>query len=422
MKDGRFHFTLSKAERGSGAKIVASGKGFGPDWHDVGDAKDLGEISFRLAKDDVPIQGRVLDLEARPIADVIVDVYFNCTKMDIADTPGLELVTVDFELERGVALHGRLLDRATGKSVDGHVGFMPAPDNPNLKNFSTLGGLQVIAADEGRTKADGAFTVVAVPGPGFITAFAFDRKIYLRAKLDGIKTSPGAIMEQFHAVVPLNASNDEPKSTTHDVFLERGHSLDGKVVSPDGKPLTGVLATGLGDIPDLFGFRESKLETAAFTAHGLDPKRPRSLFFIDPEKKLAKLQPVRSDMASPLTVQLEPLGGVSGRVLNADGTPRAGLKVAVMHSFQREDYESLPLELVYDYPSWTKLIDGEATTDAGGRFRVDGLVPGLKYFLNVKDGQEILAAYTEENLTVESGKAKDLGDLKDRKAQEKGKE
>ena len=91
-----------------------------------------------------------------------------------------------------------------------------------------------------------------------------------------------------------------------------------------------------------------------------------------------------------------------------------------MHSYQREDYEGLPLELIFEYPSWTKLIDGEATTDAEGRFHVQGLVPGLKYLLNVKDGQEILAAYTKEGVMVGSGKIMDLGDLKDRKAAEKG--
>jgi RNA polymerase sigma factor (sigma-70 family) len=580
QKNGRFRFMVSKAERGAEAKVVASAKGFGPDWQDLGEGADLGEVTLRLVKDDVPIEGRVLDLEARPIADVIVEVsavqqgdlkpwiearqrgsypdlpqrvnpqaldgpsivrtgkdgrfrltgfgrdrvvqlrihgdhienstfwvvtrreavpglrtghygtysaafdhlanlskpivgtvrdkatgkpvaaitvasamhhwvfgksdehgryrlsgvgkhkeytmsaggapYFNCTKMNVADTPGLEPLTVDFELERGVAIHGRLLDRSTGKPVSGHVGFMPAPDNPNLKNYSTLGGPQVIANNEGRTKPDGSFTVVAVPGPGLITAVVDDGRNYLRAKLDGIKTAPNAIMEQFHAVVPLRASEDDPKSTTCDVFVERGASVEVSVIGPDGKPIPGALAIGLGDIPDLFSFNQSKLPTASFKAGGLDPKRPRTLFFIHPEKKLAKLQAVRSDAAHPLTVRLEPLGSVRGRVLDTNGSPRAGLTISVMHSYQREDYDGLPLELLFEYPSWTKLIDGETTTDAEGRFRVEGLAPGLKYFVNIKDGQEILPAYTKGNLTVESGKATDLGDLKGRKASEKG--
>jgi RNA polymerase sigma factor (sigma-70 family) len=579
QKDGRFRLTVSKAERGREAKIVASARGFGPEWLDLGDA-DASDITLCLAKDDVPIEGRVLDLEARPIPDVVVEVsglqqgdlkpwiearrggsypdllrriapqaldcsssvktgkdglfrltgfgrdrvvqlkihgtnienstfwvitrhepvpglrtghygtytaafdhlanlskpivgtirdkasgkpiagitvassmyhwvfgksdgqgryrlsgvgkhkeytlsaggapYFNCTKMNIPDTPGLEAITVDFELERGVAIRGRLLERATGKPVSGYVGFMAAPDNPNLKNYSTLGGLQAIATNENKTKADGSFTVVAVPGPGLLTAVADDRTSYLRAKLDGIKTAPSAIMEQYHGVVPIHASEDDPKSTTCDIILDRGRSIEGSVVDQDGKPLTGALATGLGDVPDFFGFRESKLETTSFKAGGLDPKRPRSLFFFHAEKKLAKLQPVRSDEAGPLTVRLEPLGSVTGRVLDANGTPRAGLKVAVMHSYQRQDYEGLPLELIFEYPSWTKVIDNEATTDAEGRFHSQGLVPGLKYFLNVKDGEEILAAYTKESVMVESGKTMDLGELKDRKASEKG--
>jgi RNA polymerase sigma factor (sigma-70 family) len=74
QKDGRLRFLVSKAERGHEAKIVASAKGFGPDWQDLGDGDNVGEILLRLAKDDVPIEGRVLDLEARPVSDVTIEV------------------------------------------------------------------------------------------------------------------------------------------------------------------------------------------------------------------------------------------------------------------------------------------------------------------------------------------------------------
>ena len=75
--------------------------------------------------------------------------YFNFTHNKVPDTPGLEPLTVDFEMERGVAIRGKLLDKATGKPVQGHVGWTPTPDNPNLKDFN-LGGPQIIATDEGR--------------------------------------------------------------------------------------------------------------------------------------------------------------------------------------------------------------------------------------------------------------------------------
>lgn len=579
-EDGRFHFTVSKTDLRRDAKVVATAKGYGPDWLELADSGEIREVPLRLAKDDVPINGRVLDLEGRPIPGVTVEVgglqrgdlkpwiegrqrgdlpglphrigpqvldgplsvttgndgrfrltgfgrervvlleihganvesssfraithpeaipglrtghygtysatfdhlaslgkpivgtvrdkatgkplagitvasalyhwvvgktdeqgryrlegvgkakeytvsaegtsYFNCTKMRIADTPALDPITVDFELERGITIQGRLLDRSTGKPIRGHVSYISSPENPNLKDFSTIGGPHVHAIDNGKTKADGSFTVLAVPGPGLLAAAADNRMGYLGPRLEDIKTTGNAILDIYHAVVPINASEDDPKSTSQDVFLEPARSIQGSVVDQDGKPLAGAIAAGLAGIPELFAFQEAKLETASFTAGGLDPKRPRSLFFIHPEKKLAKLQPVRGDEVSPLTVHLEPLGGVTGRVLDANGGPRAGLKIAVMHSYQQEDYKGLPLELVFKYPSWTKLIDGEATTDADGRFRIEGLVPGLKYHLNVKDGAEILAGYTKEGVAVESGKATELGDLKERPASEKG--
>ncbi|HLJ96091.1 MAG TPA: carboxypeptidase-like regulatory domain-containing protein, partial [Gemmataceae bacterium] len=345
--------------------------------------------------------------------------YFNCTKMHIADSLGLDPITVDFELERGIAIRGRLLDRFTGKPIPGHVSYISSPDNPNLKDFATLGGLHVHAVDGGKTKADGSFTVIAAPGPGLLGASADDRIGYVATNLDGIKFSGNAILDVYHTVVPINPSRDDPQSATCDLVLEPSRVLGGSVIDPDGKPLAGALAAGLGATAEIFGFREAKLPTASFTA-GVDPKRPRFLFFFHPEKRLAKLHPVRGDEAGTLMVRLEPLSSVTGRVLDANGNPRAGLKVAILHSFQREDYKGIPLDLIFDYPSWTKLIDSEAATDAEGKFRVEGLVPGLKYHLQIKDGESVLPGYTQRDLVPESNQIKDLGDLKDKPMSQKG--
>jgi hypothetical protein len=47
---------------------VAIAKGNAPDWEGLGKPDGPGEVTLRLAKDDVPIKGRVVDLEGRPVA------------------------------------------------------------------------------------------------------------------------------------------------------------------------------------------------------------------------------------------------------------------------------------------------------------------------------------------------------------------
>ena len=50
--------------------VAAVAAGYGPDW--VALKEPGAELTLRLVKDDVPIKGRVLDLEGRPIAGATV--------------------------------------------------------------------------------------------------------------------------------------------------------------------------------------------------------------------------------------------------------------------------------------------------------------------------------------------------------------
>jgi RNA polymerase sigma factor (sigma-70 family) len=573
--DGRFRFTASKAELARHAKVVVLAKGHGPDWKDVEASARTADLTLHLAKDDVPIDGRILDLEGTPVAGVTVEIarleqgdlnawfearkkgysgnlmrreiaaealhrptrvttakdgrvrltgfgrdrvvlvrlrgepiehcvfwvvtrddalrgfrvgpygtygarfthfarpskpiigtvrdkatgkplagidvvssyynnhwtktdakgryrivgtgkyeqysvsaggppYFNCTKMNIADTPGLNPLRVDFALERGIAVRGRLTGKATGKPVAGHVGYVPLADNPNLKNFSDLGKPQILAADWGRAKPDGSFTVTAIPGPGLLLARADDDTRYLVAEPVGIKAASNIILQgTYHALITINPSDKDPRSTTRDIALVAGKTVTGTVLGPDGRPLAGARAAGLSGIVQFsFGREPEKLPTASFTAGGLDPQKPRALVFIHPEKKLAKVQHPRGSEAGPLQVRLEPLGALAGRILDAAGKPLPGVSVTIMLSYRPEDYKGLPYDLLIDRQTWGKVTDVTATTDAGGQFRARGLVPGLKYMLRVKRGAQFLP-FAREDLAVESGKTKDLGDLRE---------
>jgi hypothetical protein len=193
------------------------------------------------------------------------------------------------------------------------------------------------------------------------------------------------------------------------------------VTDPDGRPLAGTFTAGLSPIAVLFRGPQ-KMENASFTVGGLRPVESRVLCFIHPEKKLAKVQKISADEKEPLTVRLEPLGTLSGRVVDAEGRPWAGLKVRARYDISQlesarlaaKDYHDLPWELLYEYPAWSKVINKEAKTDAYGRFRVEVLVPGLTYDLVAEGGgeQASIPVAMREGLTVESGRAKDVGDLK----------
>jgi RNA polymerase sigma factor (sigma-70 family) len=72
--DGRFRFGAARAELARNARLVAVAAGLGPDWVAAADLDKGGAVTLRLVPDDVPINGRVLDLEGQPIAGAVVQV------------------------------------------------------------------------------------------------------------------------------------------------------------------------------------------------------------------------------------------------------------------------------------------------------------------------------------------------------------
>jgi RNA polymerase sigma factor (sigma-70 family) len=81
--DGRFHFTVPAGQvalstllsnRWDHVHVLATAKGFGPALEAVHDPAATGERTLRLAADDLPIKGRVLDLEGKPVVGAKVRV------------------------------------------------------------------------------------------------------------------------------------------------------------------------------------------------------------------------------------------------------------------------------------------------------------------------------------------------------------
>jgi protocatechuate 3,4-dioxygenase beta subunit len=346
--------------------------------------------------------------------------YFDVTAM-VKDTAGLEPIVVDFAMESGVVVNGRLTIKATGQPVTGHVSAFTPPDNPNLKDYTTLAGARAFISNWGRVGPDGRFSLLVVPGPNVVTAGADDENAF--AMIDAEKELRKSRINSYpsgatHAVLTINPVSDDPKSLVCDIALEPGRTLTGTLVGPDGRPVTGVHAAGLG-APDhhigpplMKGTHRPPLKDAAFTAHGLQPGRSRAVVFYAAESKLGKIERLSADAAGPVTVRLEPLGGATGRVLDAQGRPMAGLTVTAHFSPGGPEADGLP---------WTELMQNglyglllrEVSTDREGRFRIEGLLPGLRYELTVAQGKigEGAAAVHRTDLAPEAGKDRDLGDV-----------
>jgi hypothetical protein len=389
---------------------------------------------FGRARTDEGGAFRIEGLSRKPVYRVSVGGpgHFQ-TMSEIKDTPGRDTVRVEIELEKGIHVEGRLLDKATGKPVSGRVEYAIKPDNPQVKAFTFT---PVEGLGSAKAGADGKFRILTIPGPGYLAVRA-DHNRYTRAVPTGWGGSVAASVPRtllphyYHATVAIDPDEKKPASLKGDILLDRGLSKQGSIVGPDGKPVRDVIAFGLTAIPDpglrsflpstRFAPRSLRQKESTFTAIGLDPKQPRHLVFVHPEKRLGKLLLLRGDEKGPLVVKLEPLGTVIGRARTKEGTAVAGCPVIPEPPRLLPFYKDHPIELLHN--TWRDGWSSRRTlawlpqmvkTDKEGAFRIDGLVSGLKYTLLVvgeKPGPGVGPTHMHGNVTVESGKTRDLGDL-----------
>jgi hypothetical protein len=303
-------------------------------------------------------------------------------------------VALDFALKRGVFVRGRVTDRATGKPVQARLEYFALVDeNTAVKEAPDFRAPFFTHPCSRRTAPDGSFRLAVLPGPGLVAAAG--RGHYLRVHehtrpvpmLDFPPTAPSAVWpSKYHALSRINPPARTDGDARCDLVLEPGDTFTGTVVGPDGKPLSGWRAYNLGRLPDTWDPKPSAC--ASFTVRAFNPSRPRPVLFVHEGRRLgARLVPPGGG-PEPLTVKLEPAATLTGRLIDAGGLPRAGASLPVVWSDKHFDV------------SFPHLPAG-ARSDALGRFRVEGLVPGLRYSLRGARG----------SFSAGPGETKDLGDL-----------
>ncbi len=337
------------------------------------------------------------------------------TRARVADTEGLRAVSANVKVRRGVELHCRLIDKVTREPVRGELRYTPLNTNPLYGEAEEAPGF-VPTREFQRHRVpgpDGVFRFAAYPGPGLLVVILQgNARRYLPGPLDpaDVAKARGDHHMEFarlFGMYRLIDPKEGDKPLAVDIELDPGRKATGSLVGPDGKPVSGATAYGLDRHFLLRGFDRldgpgASLEADAFTASVLDPERPRTVSFVHKERRLVGHAVLRGDEKGPVTVRMEPWGVLTGRLVDGDGKPVAGARLGW-------NYPSLPA------PGLAPPAELFAT-DAGGRFRVEGLTPGVKFEITLPGGEKKAVTYSAgealKGLTIEGGQTKDLGDVR----------
>jgi RNA polymerase sigma factor (sigma-70 family) len=329
--------------------------------------------------------------------------YVNGGFVSPAGEPKPGPFTFDITLKRGVLVRGRLTDKATGKPLHGSVSYHAFQDNrhidefPNFKRESQETRILI-------TGPDGRFTIPALPGRGLISARAPEEGYLHGLGADAIKgfdrrmgafaTCPFyCATSDKHVFAEINPAPGT-KEITIELQADPGQTVRGTIVGPDGQPIVGGVEIRTLDV--FQGPQPIPRNSSTFEVKGLPSGRYR-LDFFHPTRKLAGSLHLKGDETGKLTVKLQPWGTVIGRVVDEEGKPRTDVEIFSTIR-ERPDPESGDLE-------------EKPTVDAKGRFRIKGLVPGVKYDA-LGHSPNRASGPILKGVLVGPGEVKDLGDIK----------
>ena len=300
-----------------------------------------------------------------------------------------------------------------GALMAGFVHYYPLAEQRLLRGTPT--GL---AFEDGRTTrtttgligGDGRFRLVVPPGPGVLVVTAApglamfaammpawaeveqDRPMHHlfpyerlkgRTPDDGAPRSAGAMtlpgfagpisLETCHVYRVIDPSAAASKMTV-DFAIRVAPSRVLRFVDPDGQPVRDVTVQGLlgPNLPSAI------VTVSEAEATGLDPDRPREVLVISNDGRFFARSPVPVEPKEPLTIRLEPVGSVSGRLVDDAGLPLANHQVIFSYSSDISERDIAPRGRI---PRPT----GQVVTEADGRFRLVGLVPGLRVSVSFQE-------------------------------------
>ena len=196
--------------------------------------------------------------------------YLGYTRHNVPDTPGLEPLAVDFELERGLEISGKVIDKATGKPVRGSVAYFHTPRQLVAPKYVTLGKTSADYQPLGRGRRGWHLYRPGDSRPGCPGCTGKGLGPLPPHRQPGRPVETGRQRLAFGT--RPSGSEDRPprgKPRLADLWCldaAPGAIRQGTLTNVAGKPVTGVRVVGLTDQT-----APQKLDGSTFTATGLQP-------------------------------------------------------------------------------------------------------------------------------------------------------
>jgi protocatechuate 3,4-dioxygenase beta subunit len=312
--------------------------------------------------------------------------------------------TVELVLPRGVLQSGKVIDEK-GEPVAG-AGLLYLPhlyNNPRIKDPDKVWMGQIGRASTAR---DGTFQIAVLPGPGHIVVHGPWRQGWVGYGMDHDRlfgASAGALWAG-NDFIPLDVKEDARQDEVLSK-IQRARTLKGQVIDPHGRPVADAKAMALPFI-DVKHRRNSvearPVKDGRFEIAGCDPNQTYRVVILDGKNHCGALASVSAKKGpGEPKVPLQPCGSVVVRLVDPEGKPLVKQPLLLWMN-EVLQYDQTDGERGRTHPPNDK---DSLDTDTAGRCRIDDLVAGVQYSLQLRGGKVL------KHFTVRSGQRLDLGDI-----------